>query len=78
MTRSRPQEKKLSEQYVLEDVRVVRETDKALLIAITDHDEEWIPKSQIDPHKSTAHEPGDQGDLVISMWLAKKNEWVRS
>jgi len=71
-------EKKEVEQYVLEDVRIVRETDKALLVAITDHDEEWIPKSQIDEHRSTAHEPGDRGNLVISMWLAKKNEWTQS
>lgn len=69
-------EKKI-EQYTLEDVRIVRETAAAVLVAITERDEEWIPKSQIDAHKSTAHDPGDHGDLVISMWLARKNEWVK-
>lgn len=47
-----------------------KETDKALLVEI-DGDEHWIPKSQIDDD-SEVYQEGDEGELVVSMWLAEQ------
>ena len=50
------------------DVRAIRATDSALLVAI-DGREVWIPQSQIDD-ESEVYEVGQEGELVISEWLA--------
>jgi len=52
------------------DVTVNKETDKALLCEI-EGEEMWIPKSQIQDDSEVFAE-GDEGDLIISEWIAKE------
>jgi hypothetical protein len=54
----------------IEDVIVLKATDKALLCDIND-DEIWIPQSQIDDDSEVFQE-GDEGTLVISLWIAEQ------
>lgn len=61
-------------------VTVVRETAKALLVDGDDLPRKtWLPKSQIlddgeiDPYRAV---PGDEGMLLIPMWLAVQEEWA--
>lgn len=48
----------------------LRETENAILVDI-DGSEYWIPKSQVDDASEVWLE-GDQGDLVITQWVAEK------
>ena len=50
------------------DVRVIKSTEKAILCLI-EGEEYWIPQSQIDDD-SEVWQAGDQGELVISTWIA--------
>lgn len=54
----------------IEDVKCTKETDKALLVEI-EGEEHWIPKSMVDDD-SEVYSVGDEGQLVISEWFAKK------
>jgi len=64
------------EVYELSFVVVVHETEKALLIESSDLDgQEWVPKSQI-TDASDVHEEGDEGSLVVTMWIAKQKGWI--
>lgn len=65
--------------YVLEDVVLVAETDKALLVRNRDVAEEdardevnqwWLPRSQV--HDTDLEEEGDVGYVELSGWLARK------
>lgn len=61
-----------SECVAIEDVEVVRETEKALLCAFelkNGRQELWIPKSQIHDD-SEVYEEDTEGVLVIPEWLA--------
>lgn len=42
---------------------------------VSDETERWIPKSQIHDN-SEVWKVGDQGDLVITEWLAEKEGWL--
>ena len=57
-----------SEPVTFEKSQAVAESTKALL-CIIDDEEYWIPKSQIH-EDSEVSEVGDEGDLIISEWLA--------
>lgn len=57
-----------------QDVRCLRETDKAILVEI-DETEYWIPKSQID-QDSEVFEDMDEGELVITEWIAIEKKLV--
>lgn len=52
----------------LENVEVIRDSEKAMLIAYKD-EEYWIPRSQT-RDESTVKKKGDKGKLVISAWIA--------
>lgn len=56
--------------FRIEDVVVIKETEKALLVKIEDENH-WIPQSQIDDD-SEVWKLGDEGVLVISEWLAEQ------
>ncbi len=56
------------------DARCLRETDKAILVEI-DGDEYWIPQSQVS-EDSEVWKEGDEGDLVISSWIAKQKQLI--
>ena len=60
----------------IHDVLARRETEKALLCRIDDMGH-WIPKSQI-TDDSEVWKIGQEGILVITMWLAEQKKIVRS
>jgi len=56
-----------------EDVKVLLETDKALLVTIGNH-ETWIPKSVIDEDSEVWDgNKHDEGALVLAEWWCDKN-----
>ncbi len=56
----------------VENVRVLRATERALLIQAGDDGEEvWIPKGQVDK-ASEVKDDGDVGTLLISAWIAEQ------
>lgn len=57
------------------EVEILKETDKAFLIA-TDGKEYWIPKSQTLPDESTVDSEGDKGTLSITDWIAEEKGLV--
>ena len=58
----------------LDNVFVVRESEKALLCNI-ENEEVWIPKSML-LDGSDVGEDGDTGTLVIPRWLAVEKEII--
>lgn len=65
--------------YVLEDVVLVAETDKAILVrnrdvkeadARTDINQWWIPRSQV--LETDLEEEGDLGYVELPGWLARR------
>ena len=60
----------MSREVTIDNVFVKAETDRAILCDI-DGDEHWIPKSQISDD-SEVYQDGDEGDLVITEWLANQ------
>lgn len=73
MTRRKKPESE-ADVFVVEDAVVVRATDRAVLVQITDFDEEWVPRSQLDS-ETTVHDVGDRGRLVVAGWFARKLGW---
>ena len=60
----------MSKPSVTVAVKIVqRETDKALLVALEDGQEIWMPKSQIMSGSEVSSE-GDSGMMKISEWIA--------
>lgn len=58
--------------YEIPDVRVIKETDKALLCNI-EGEEIWIPKSQImDESEVFDEDDNSNGTLVITEWIANE------
>lgn len=60
----------MAEKFQVQDVKALRETEKALLVEI-EGEEFWLPKSQIDDD-SEVYKEDTEGTLVIPMWLAEK------
>lgn len=56
------------DKVTIRDVKVIKATDKALLVKI-EGEEVWIPQSQIDDD-SEVYRAGDEGCLVVSQWIA--------
>lgn len=56
-------------------VEAKKGTDKAVLCAIPEHGEQWIPRSQI-AEESEVQDEGDTGTLVVSAWIAKEKGLV--
>ncbi len=60
------------DKIVVHDCLIKRQTEKAILVAIPDmEDPVWIPQSQVDDDSEVWKE-GDEGDLVISEWIASQ------
>lgn len=55
-------------------VRVLRTSDKAMLVVLEDHEEreEWIPYGQIHDDSEVYDRYNVDGDLIVSSWFAKK------
>lgn len=50
----------------IDNVRLVRKTEKAGLFALEDGEEMWIPFSQVEGHDE------ETGDLTITRWIAEQ------
>jgi hypothetical protein len=57
--------------HEVEDVRAVRESEKAVLCELSDGTRHWVPKSQIDS-LSDVKSLGDSGMLTVSRWWAER------
>lgn len=56
--------------------RVVHETDRAILVELEEMQENrWIPKSCVHDD-SEAWQEGDEGELVLHEWFARKEGLV--
>lgn len=59
----------MTQEYIeIEDVRLIRQTDKAGLFDV-DGEEIWIPWSQVD-EGCELQSDGDEGTLIITEWIA--------
>lgn len=54
----------------VENVKLIRSTDKAGLYRDSFGDEVWIPWSQL--KDDSVDKDGDEGDIRIPLWLAKE------
>jgi len=62
----------LSNYVHLDDCRIVRVTDKAVLIEY-EHVQHWIPVSQLADQEGHTHEAGDENVTVsITEWIANE------
>lgn len=60
------------ELYRLEDVDVIKVTEKAVLV-LYEGEERWIPKSIItDPDPDDLEEGDEREEIEVPMWFAKK------
>ena len=59
----------MSDWVHLEDVEILKETEKAFLVDL-DGEEYWLPKSQI--LDADEYREGDEGTLSISAWIARE------
>ena len=57
--------------------KVLRVTDKALLVKLEDHGDKevWVPKSQIHAD-SEVYAADTEGILIVTKWMAEKLELV--
>ena len=53
--------------------KVLRATDKALLVSLDGEEEVWVPKSVIHDDSEVYSEKADEGDIVVLAWWAKNN-----
>ncbi len=58
----------------IEDVTCIRDTDKAILVAV-EGEEVWVPRSVVDD-TSEVQKKGDKGELTVAEWFAQKQGWV--
>jgi len=59
----------------LDDVACIRETEKAILVQLTDGAETWIPKSVLHDD-SEVYKLHDSGTLAVAEWFAKREGWA--
>lgn len=57
-----------------DDVRIKRESERAVLAVFPDGRERWVPKSQLEPGMPVPEKDGDPGTISIAEWLAEKIE----
>jgi hypothetical protein len=60
------------EPHVMGEGKALRETDKAILVALASGGERWIPKSVVHDD-SEVWKKDDAGKLIVKMWWAEKN-----
>jgi len=61
-----------NEPHTLGDGKIIRETDKALLIRANDKDI-WVPKSVVHDDSEVFDMENDEGTVVVKRWWAEKN-----
>lgn len=57
---------------IINEVTLIRSTDKAGLYRDTEGNEFWIPWSQL--REDSVDKDGDTGDIRIPLWLAEEKE----
>lgn len=62
-----------NEGTIIGDAKVIRETDKAILVILEDDREVWIPKSVIHDNSEVWSEQNGSGMLVVAAWWAERN-----
>ena len=71
-----------NEKHEMGKARLVRETEKAILVKLEDGTEKWIPKSQVHEDSEvfgrykTMAGGGVEGKLVVTKYWAEKNGLV--
>mgnify|MGYP000871628334 CR=1 FL=1 len=55
-------------------VRCIKETPMAILCEPSDGKPFWVPQSQVHDDSDVWKE-GDEGELVVTSWFAKKEGW---
>lgn len=59
-----------SEKVRLENVRIGKETEKAMFVTLENGEEMWMPLSQVhEIHRATDDKPAS---IVVSEWIAKQ------
>ena len=58
-----------------DQVVCLRETEKALLVLLTNDKEVWVPKSCLGDD-SEVHGEDDAGTLVVKRWWLDKQPWA--
>jgi hypothetical protein len=61
-----------NEPHALGDGKIMRETDKAVLVRIGDK-EIWVPKSCIHDDSEAHSLEANEGTVVVKRWWAEKN-----
>jgi len=56
-------------------IKVVKETDRALLVRLEDGEEKWVPKSVIHDDSEVFNASTQEGKLVLEAWFAEKEGW---
>jgi hypothetical protein len=61
----------------LGQAKVIKDSGKALLVEADELDaEEWIPKSQIHEDSEIFEDGQEDGELIVSTWLARERGWA--
>jgi hypothetical protein len=63
----------MSDGVNLGPAKVVRATEKALLVLLDGEEEAWVPKSVIHDDSEVYSEKANEGDLIVAGWWAKNN-----
>jgi len=67
-----PRDNSGDDAHIIGEGKVLRETEKAILVALTGSGEKWIPKSVVHDD-SEVWKKDDTGKLIVKMWWAEKN-----
>jgi hypothetical protein len=55
-------------------IKVVKETDKALLVRLDDGEEKWVPKSVIHDDSEIFSDATQEGKLILQAWFVER--WI--
>ena len=67
-----PRDNSGDDAHAMGEGKVLRETEKAILVALAGAGEMWIPKSVVHDD-SEIWKKDDVGKLIVKMWWAEKN-----
>lgn len=71
----RPARKKAVGWALVGPVTCVRESPKAVCVRF-DGAETWVPRSQLHATENEIKQVGDQGMLILPLWLAQEKGWI--
>jgi hypothetical protein len=69
-------------EFTIDNAKCIRESEKAIFVKAQFFEDlglqdgqVWIPKSQVTDN-SEVFETDGEGKLIVTMWFARKSEWV--